>query len=233
MTIVETHLDVPHEGHAAIPCSIWSATGTPRGIVLLGHGLGVDRFDRTVRGPMEMLTREHGAAVVVPEIPLHGVRADPRDDPSAIVDRWQRFWGAGGIEATCAELHRLTRFCEETFGALPLAYFGVSLGTQYGIPFLAQTTIVKSAILGLFGSRPPPKTPVMNNFAPAVHCPVYFIQKLDDEIHPAESTSHLFSTLGATDKVLDSTSGKHGATSVEVLRNACAFLVDRARFHAA
>lgn len=140
---------------------------------------------------------------------------------------------AGGATSICAELQRLRRYCGESFGTLPVAYFGLSLGTQYGLPFLAQAPEVRSAALGLFGSHPPPRTPLMNRHAPAVSCPVYFIQKLDDEIHSAESTAHLFSTLGSKDKVLDSTPGTHSETSMVSLRRACAFLVHRGQFAAA
>jgi hypothetical protein len=229
MSIRERHVDVRYDRYGEIPCSIWSATERPQGVVLLGHGLGVDRYDRTVRRPMEILTQEHEAAVVVPEIPLHGVRDNFPNDPSGIVDRWQRFWISGGAEVICGELQRLVSFCRESFRSLPIAYFGLSLGTQYGIPFLAQTIDIRSAALGLFGSHPPPKTPLMNRYAPDVHCPVYFVQKIDDEIHSAESTTHLFSTIGSVEKVLDSTKGKHGETSLESLRSACAFLVHRGR----
>jgi len=231
MTISERQIDVPYLDHRNIPCSVWSASDSPRGVVLLGHGLGVDRSHETVVHPMEILVTEHQAAVVVPEIPLHGVRAELPYDTPEIVDRWQHFWVSGGVELICSELQRLTSFCGEYFDDLPVAYFGASLGTQYGIPFLAQTGDIKSAVLGLFGSYPPPKTPVMNRFAPAVRCPIYFIQKLDDEIHPAESTAHLFSTLGATEKILDSTSGRHVEVSEETIRNACDFLARNSQFH--
>jgi len=228
MTIPERQIEVTCEGPASIPCSIWSATDAPRGVVLIGHGLGVDRYHSTVRRPMEILALEHQAAVVVPEIPLHGVRAELPFDTPAIVDRWHQFWISGGIESIRGELQQVTKYCEGIFKALPVTYFGASLGTQYGIPFLAQTESIRSAVLGLFGSHPPPRTPVMNRFAPAVRCPVYFIQKLDDEIHSAESTTHLFSSLGAADKVLDSTHGGHSEVSIESVRRACAFLMSHA-----
>lgn len=231
MAVSETQVHIPRAGHADIPCTIWSATDSPSGVVLLGHGLGVDRFDATVRRPAELLARVHRAAVVVPEIPLHGVRAEAPYDTPDIVNLWQSFWVSGGIETICEELQLVARYCEERFDSRPLSYFGASLGTQYGIPFLAKTRNIRSAVLGLFGSLPSPKTPVMNRYAPAVRCPVYFIQKLDDEIHPAESTAHLFSTLGAPEKILDSTSGKHAEVSMDTIRNACAFLVERGQFH--
>ncbi len=217
-------------GRAGIPSSIWSGNEKPTGVVLLGHGLGVDRHDQTVMRPMEILVQKHGAAVVVPEIPLHGVRAELPFNTPEIVERWQQFWISGGVDSICRELTALAHFCMERFAGLPLAYFGVSLGTQYGIPFLAQNESICSAVLGLFGSHPPPKTPVMNRFAPAVSCPSYFIQKLDDEIHPAETTSHLFATIGAKEKVLDSTRGRHADVSEDTVRSACRFLTQRGQF---
>jgi len=230
MNIFEKQVDVPNLDHPNIPCSIWAATESPRGVVLIGHGLGVDRFHGTVVRPLEILVKEYRAAVVVPEIPLHGVRAELPFDTPEIVDRWQRFWVSGGAELICRELQRLTSFCGAYFDDLPVAYYGVSLGTQYGIPFLALARNIKSAVLGLFGSRPPPKTPVMNRFAPAVRCPIYFIQKLDDEIHPAETSTHLFYILGPSEKVLDTTRGRHGEVSEKTMRSACEFLVRQGRF---
>jgi hypothetical protein len=64
----------------------------------------------------------------------------------------------------------------------------------------------------------------MNRYAPQVRCPVYFIQKLSDEIHPAETSSHLYSILGAAEKILDSTPGAHVEVSAQSFRNACDFL---------
>lgn len=231
MAISEEQINLAPTGETSIPCSIWMQTEPPRGIVILGHGLGVDRFDATVMRPMELLVQDHHAAVVVPEIPLHGTRTELPYDTLEIVGRWQKFWISGGIDSICKELQLLTDFCIRRFDNVPITYFGASLGTQYGIPFLAQTKNIRSAVLGLFGSHPPPKTPVMNQFAPEVQCPVYFIQKLDDEIHSAESTTHLFSTIGALEKVIDSSSGRHGDVSMETVANACSFLAKHGRFH--
>lgn len=220
----EEQVLVPFESGPGIPCSIWSAARSPRGIVLLGHGLGVDRDHETVRVPARVSALDHEAVVVVPEIPLHGVRdAHPRD-PSGIVDRWQSFWAGGGATTLTAELGCVLRFARASYGPLPVSYFGLSLGTQYGIPFLAREPEVCAAVLGLFGSRPPPRSPLMNRDAPAVRCPVYFVQKLDDELHGADSTTHLYQRLGAAEKVLDATPGGHAETSMASVRKACAFL---------
>lgn len=229
LKLTEQSVAVAASGPSDIPCSIWSATKNPRGVVLLGHGLGVDRYHETVLVPAKLLALEYRAAVLVPEIPLHGVRDEFPDDPSGLLRRWQNFWASGGHASVCAEFRALLRYVA-TIYTLPVAYFGLSLGTQYGLPFLAQTREVRSAVLGLFGSQPPPRTPLMNRYAPAVRCPVYFVQKIDDELHSTASSTHLFSTLGSLEKVLDATPGPHGATSMASLRKACAFLARHAGF---
>jgi len=195
---------------------------------LIGHGLSADREHSGVQVPMQILAREHSAAVIAPELPLHGKRDPFPDDPNpmGIVERWQDFWVSGGAAQIVREFRVLMAYGAETFGPLPVAYFGLSLGTQYGIVLLSQHPEIQAAVLGLFGSRPMPKTPVMNHHAPRVGCPTYFIQKLDDELHPAATSSHLFSSLGGSEKRLDSTPGPHGDISEQSVRKGCSFLVE-------
>lgn len=229
MSISEEIVALPQKEGDDIPCSVWKADGPPRGIVLMGHGLGVDRYHESVQYPMQILAEEYGCVVIAPDIPLHGVRSQlDSDDPMEIVNQWQTYWAGGGAAGIAAEFTALTRFATDSFGPLPTTYFGISLGTQYGLAFLSAHPEIRGAVLGLFGSQPPPKTPLMNRFAPEVRCPVYFIQKLEDEIHPAETSSHLFSILGADEKILDSTPGAHVEVSAKSFRNACDFLARQA-----
>ena len=95
------------------------------------------------------------------------------------------------------------------------------------LEFLAGSEGVHAAVLGLFGCQPPPATPVMNRCAPDVIYPVYFIQKLDDGIHPAQTTSALFSILGSVEKVLDSTHGLNVKAPTECFDRVCRFLVEK------
>ena len=158
------------------------------------------------------------------------VRDYPPGNQLHIVERWQTYWTNRGAQQICAELLRVTDWCRGSFGStVPIAYFGLSLGTQYGIVFLSEVQRMAAAVLGLFGSYPRPRTRVMNERAPRVTCPVYFIQKLDDEIHCSESTAHLFSTLGAPQKVLDSSHGSHTEVSDKCIRDACKFLTSYAK----
>lgn len=204
-----------------VPCSLFEVPN-PRGVILLGHGLGVDRHDETVLRPASILN-DSSFTVVVPELPFHGERSAPGSEWTELVSKWQDFWAGEGRDVLVAEWLKVLAHVRECVG-LPVSYFGLSLGTQYGILFLSRTQEVSAAVLGLFGSEPPPKSRIMNLLAPRVSIPVYFIQKLDDEIHPAENTTRLYDSLGAGVKVLDATPGLHGEVSRDSIENACRFL---------
>jgi len=204
-----------------IPCSLYRVD-EPKGIALLGHGLGVDRFDTTVLAPTRILN-ELGIHVIVPELPLHGDRQDKQLEWDEIVEQWQSYWANDGRNLLLDEWQHIYAYTQQRF-SLPIVYFGLSLGTQYGVLFLSNVTGVRGAVLGLFGSEPPPKSIVMNHCAPRVTVPTYFIQKMNDEIHSATATQHLYESLGSPSKILDSSLGQHKDVGADSIMKACDFL---------
>ncbi len=223
----ETVVELRVEEEAPFPVSVWTPEAHARGAVLLGHGLGVDRTHSTVRAPVECLVERHGLAVIAPDLPLHGARRIGASDSAAIVSAWQTYWASGGAASLRDEWVRIASFARERFPSARLGYFGLSLGTQYGVVFLASAPQVAAAVLGLFGAEAAPKSPIMHAWAPKVRCPVYFVQKHDDEIHPRAKTDRLYGLLGSAEKVLDSTPGLHAAVTPETLARACDFLAKR------
>ena len=221
----EESLELRKEEESTIPLSVWTTEERPRAVVLLGHGLGADRTHPSVQAPVQVLVETLGLAVVAPDLPEHGVRA--RGARSANAEIWQAFWSSGGPALLRDEWVRILDFARDRFGGQRVGYFGLSLGCQYGVVFLANAPQVAAAVLGLFGSEPPPKSAIMNSCAPRVRCPVYFIQKQDDELHSRASTSHLYESLASTEKVLDSSPGRHAAVTPETLARACKFLAER------
>jgi len=222
----EEEVELRAEGEESIPLSVLTPPDRARAAVLLGHGLGVDRTHPTVRIPAEQLV-ELGLAVVVPDLPRHGVRrngAAAREDAVAV---WQTYWTSGGPAALRDEWLRIAAFARQRFPTGRLGYFGLSLGTQYGIVFLANAPQIAAAVLGLFGAEPPPKSPILNAWAPRVRCPVYFVQKQSDELHPLERSDYLYATLGSAEKVLDSSPGRHADVTPETCARACKFLAER------
>ncbi len=222
----EEVVELRAEGESTIPMSVWTPEETTRGVVLIGHGLGVDRTHSTVQIPAAHLVEQLGVVVLAPDLPKHGVRREGPSGPAGIVAAWQAYWTSGGAAALRDEWLRVAAFARERFAGARLGYFGLSLGTQYGVVLLSNAPQIAAAALGLFGSEPPPKSAIMNACAPRVRCPVYFIQKRDDEIHPRPSTDHLYASLGSAEKVMDSSPGRHADVSPETFARACAFIAE-------
>jgi len=104
----------------------------------------------------------------------------------------------------------------------PLGYWGLSMGTMLGIPFVAATPDVRVAVLGLMGTFEPslPWTAA----APAVRCPVLFLVQTDDELVRAEAAVELFRALGSKDKRLHAHPGLHSAVPLEEIDASESFL---------
>jgi len=222
----EEEAELRAEGEPSVPVSIWSRDERPRGVVLLGHGLCADRTHPTVRVPAEQLV-ERGLAVVAPDLPGHGVRRNGARGPDEVAEAWQTYWTSGGPAALRDEWLRILSFARGRFPNARVGYFGLSLGAQYGVVFLANAPQVAAAVLGLFGAEPAPRSAIMHACAPRVCCPVYFVQKQSDELHARERSDHLFSLLGSAEKVLHSTPGRHGDVTPEEYARACGFLAER------
>jgi len=219
------NLEIPGTGDS-IPASLWLPEDHhSRAVVLLGHGLGVDRHHEYNLRTAALLTAE-GCSVLAPELPLHGERRPEEPaDGDAVVSSWQAYWAGGGVQALKEEWSDAQSYAIDRFPGMPIGYFGLSLGTQYGIPFLADNEEIEAAVLGLFGSRPRPQTRVMNEYASSVSCPVAFIKQADDEIHPSETADHLFGSLGSTTKNMIAGPGRHADVPQANMQLAVQFLM--------
>jgi dienelactone hydrolase len=103
----------------------------------------------------------------------------------------------------------------------PLGYWGLSMGTMFGSPFVAATPDVRCAVLGLMGSFD--DTNPWATAAPAIKCPVLFLVQTDDELVPVERALALFQSIGTVDKRLHAHPGAHSAVPVEEIEASEAF----------
>lgn len=92
-----------------------------------------------------------------------------------------------------------------------LAYFGLSMGSIFGIPTLAELTEVKVAVLGLLGTTRAgrPFADRVLRDAAAIHCPVLYLMQLEDELFPREGYLELFDALASDDKRVHANPGLH------------------------
>jgi dienelactone hydrolase len=103
----------------------------------------------------------------------------------------------------------------------PLGYWGLSMGTMFGCPFVAATPEVRCAVLGLMGTFA--DTNPWTAAAARIDCPVLFLVQTDDELVPAERALALFRSIGSTDKRLHAHPGAHAAVPIEEIDASEAF----------
>jgi hypothetical protein len=207
-------------GGEDLPCTLWLPGAAPSGCILLGHGLGVDREHPTNLAAVNELL-PHGLAVLAMDAPLHGERQTRPYTFISRVEAWQAYWRDRGHKELHTEWITLADYAAERLD-VPLGYWGLSLATQYGVPFLAKDHRIKAGVLGLHGEGV-----VLAHYAPRITQPVYFIEQTEDELHPRESTQALFGHIGSETKILDSNPGEHAAVPAEALTNAARFLAER------
>jgi dienelactone hydrolase len=186
--------------------------------VLIGHGGGGNKRMEYVLSLARRLVRHQGWAAAAIDGIGHGDRADTFDQSEffalvqaaaadMIVD-WTN---------TLAELRAL-----DEVGDGPLGYWGLSMGTMFGAPFVAATPDVRCAVLGLMGEFQP--TDPWHVAAADITRPVLFLAQLDDELVPFDGAVSTFRRLGSTDKRLHAHPGLHSAVPLEEVEASETFL---------
>jgi dienelactone hydrolase len=157
---------------------------------------------------------------------MHGDRAKllGRDPGIASERRWWRENLTDEMvedwQATIDALQKL-----DGIGIGPVGYWGLSMGTIFGLPFVAAEPRVQVAVLGLMGAMGPTRDRLRKDAA-RVDCPVLFLVQWDDDLVPRESALELFGALGATDKRLHAHPGIHTAVPREEFDAGEAFLAE-------
>lgn len=195
-----------------------------RGLVVLAHGLSASRESDYLRWIASQLHAQSVASVSM-DAPLHGSRGDTKaaENFDDWVSNWQAFWRSGGSAQMTAELKAVLDTCPREIAALPVGYWGTSLGTQTGMQWLAEDPRPRAAVLGQFRGD----GLLMQRFAPRVKMPVFFIRQLDDELHSPDVSQQLFELLGTERKVMRSSPGRHAQVPSSVLRESVTWLCEQ------
>ncbi len=226
--VSERRFDLEVEGRA-VPGLLWTP-GEARGsrpLVLLGHGGSSHKRAAYILAMARRLVRHHGFAAAAIDGPGHGdrVRSD-LDRGSMPVEEWRRrVYSSSAFDDMIADwretLDSLQKLDE--VGIAPVGYWGVSMGTVFGLPFVAAEPRIQAAVLGLMGSQ----IPRAMRDAPSIRCPVLFVQQLEDELMQREHVVELFDAIGSDDKRLHANPGKHSAMPRDEWDATEAFLAER------
>jgi len=226
--VSERGFDVEVDGRA-VPGILWlPASGpTPRPLVLLGHGATRHKRIDYLLALARRLAGDHGFAVAAIDGPGHGDRRAPGcDDEIALFTAFLAEWSREGTTDDMVADWRATidalRDLDEV-GDGPVGYWGLSMGTIYGVPLIAAEPRIQVAVFGLMGLLGPTRERMAADAA-SISCPVLFIQQWDDALIPRNDAFEMFDAISSVDKRLHAHPGDHAAVPVEEIAFSARFL---------
>ena len=205
-------------GDESVPGIVWTpegASGT-RPLVLLGHGGTQHKRVENVLRLACTLVRNQGYAAVAVDAPGHGDRGTAEDMArlrERIVSKQftpeqrremesRHALGAAEWKAILDAMEQLPEIGQGTVG-----YWGLSMGTLIGAPFIAAEPRVKCAVLGLAGLRH--GADAFERAARSISIPLVFLFQLNDELVTLESGLALFAAFGSSIKSMHLNPGAH------------------------
>ena len=89
----------------------------------------------------------------------------------------------------------------------PIGYWGVSMGTAIGVPFVAAEPRITCAVFGLAGLRPGASD--FEKAANSITIPLQFVFQWEDAVAPRENGISLFDAFGSKEKTMHINPGGH------------------------
>lgn len=211
-----------------VPAVLWTPAGDSRRrpVVLIGHGGSQHKTHPGVVALAGRLVEQHALAAFAIDGPIHGARRTDAAEGPQLQAQFLEMWKADPrIDAILADWHAaldaLAGF--EEIDPAAIGWYGVSMGTAYGLPLAAAQPRIKAALLGMWGADFTNSDRLLED-APRVHCPVLFQQKWDDQLFTREGQLALFERIGSAEKWLKIYPGTHVPVAGEQLEDAVGFL---------
>jgi dienelactone hydrolase len=226
--VVERRFDLEVSGHT-VPAIVWApeAIEGPRPVVMIGHGASLHKRIPYVLAVARMLARHHGIASVAIDGPNHGDRrADGGLDPVTVFAEFAAEWARPGSIDDMVEDWRATLDAVRALpeiGDGPIGYWGLSMGSIYGIPLVAAEPRIQVAVLGLLGLSGPTKERFSIDAA-KISCPVLYLLQWDDQLFARDKVIALYDAIGSVDKRLHAHPGEHSAVPPEEIGFSVEFL---------
>jgi dienelactone hydrolase len=208
-----------------VPGLIWTPDGArgPRPTILIGHGGTQHKRTPNVLALARRFVRHQGFAAVAIDAPGHGDRATDADRAEARISpeerrrrltemtpeqarAWSQRAERGGAEWT-ATLDAVSTLDE--VGSGPFGYWGVSMGTAIGLPFVAAEPRIDCAVLGLAGLTGRPGGAAFERAAERLTVPVLFVFQWGDELASHEAGLALYDAIGSPAKTMHINPGGH------------------------
>ena len=201
-----------NNGGRIVPVAIWHARDVHNApLVLIGHGGSQHKTHPAIALWAQRLIARINAVVVAIDGPIHGQRRSDGLSGAGVRDEFRVMWEkdpqiSAMVSDWRATIDALVGMPEVDRHAI--GWFGISMGTAYGLPLIAAEPRIRAAVLGMWGTSRN-NTGRLVQDAPRVQCPVLFQQKWDDEFFTREGQFELFDKLGSKDKWLKTYPGGH------------------------
>ena len=218
-------------GGRTVPAVLWTNQKPgPKPLVLLCHGGSQHKASDEMVARAVQVLGHLDCVVAAIDGPIHGERREKlevgpgrqaefltmwRNDPliDYVVDDWK------------AALDVLLQL--DDVDPSRVAWYGVSMGTAYGVPLLAKEPRIGAAVLGMWGADYTNSERIRSD-ACSVSCPVLFQQKWDDSLFTRAGQIELFDLLGNHQKWLNVYPGTHTIVS-RMVDDAALFLSEQLR----
>ncbi|MDB5872081.1 MAG: alpha/beta hydrolase [Ramlibacter sp.] len=201
--VVAREFDVVRDGKV-VPAILWSPAQArgPLPLLLIGHGGSQSKSAPGVAELAARFVRAHGIAAAAIDGPIHGARRGDGLIGAAMQQAFREMWEKDThIDSMVADWRATIDVLARMDGidASAIGWYGVSMGTAYGLPLIAAEPRLRVALLGMWGTDYPNSERLARD-APAVRCPVLFQMKWDDQFFAREGQLDLFDRLGSTEK---------------------------------
>lgn len=209
-----------------VPAALWAPEGAkgPRPLVLMGHGGSQHKKTPTLVARAKQYAQRLGYAVLAIDAPGHGDRITREEAEANAIEVGKRVRGETAApfdpERMKAMAQRSQAAIPEWIAALdavqtldfvgaggPVGYWGVSMGTAIGVPFVAAEPRITCAVFGLAGLRPGAAD--MAAAAAKITCPVEFVFQWEDAVAPRETGIDLFNAFSSKEKTMHINPGGH------------------------
>lgn len=236
----EMELTVVSNGHA-VPTVVWlpKTTATTPSLVLVGHGGGGNKRAATVLKMAEGLATEHGIATLAIDGPVNGDRAANNDEARELRKQDRDAYRRTYYMEKYSEMVADWQAALDVALALPalsgatVGYWGLSMGTRFGIPLIAAERRIRAAVIGLFGfSEGATTNQRVYDDAPKIDVPILFIQQLADNEVGQGAYHELFKRIGTDDKRLHANPGRHVEVPASELEASRLFLARKLKAQA-
>jgi len=226
--VTERVFDLEVSGHN-VPGILWTPTGAkePRPLVLLGHGGTQHKRAAHILTLSRWFVRHSNFAAAAIDAVGHGERLPPGVKQSDLSDEERRKnIGSENARGTMIEDWKKTldalQKLDEIGNKGPIGYYGVSMGTGFGLPFVAAEPRIKAVVFGLAAAR----NEETLKLAAQIQCPLLFVWQLDDRMTP-ESVYALIQAFGTKDKRLHANPGGHTQMPLDEFKTVERFLTER------